>query len=153
MHKINLYCPKCMFKGKLLKRQCWLSPFVHLKRCHFLILRSILLKIIAKCAKRIAFNNNTQVLCRYVEICWKIKTALPVYFLLPLSIFRFLDKYISLNKPKQNMFTVSVFYGSLGTLQKLRKQTLIVKLKIQLKWTSQLGLSFRFWTTCENLEI
>ena len=87
MHKINLHCPKCMFKGKLLKRQCWLRPLVHLKRCHFLILWSILLKIVANCAKTIAFNNNTQMLCRYVEICRKNKPALPVYFLLPLSIY------------------------------------------------------------------
>ena len=86
MHTINLHCPKCMFKGKLLKLQCWLRPLVHLKRCNFLILWSILLKHFANCAKRIAFNNNTQILCRYVEIYRKIKTALPVYFLLPLSI-------------------------------------------------------------------
>ena len=37
----------------------------------------------------IAFNNNTQVLCRYEEICRKNKTALTVYFRLPLSIFIF----------------------------------------------------------------
>ena len=87
MHKINLHCPKCMFKGKLLNWQCWRRPLVHLKRCHFLILCSSLLKIVANCAKMIVFNNNTQVLCRCVEICRKIKTALPVYFLLPLSIY------------------------------------------------------------------
>ena len=34
----------------------------------------------------IAFNNNTQELYRYVEISRKIKTALPVNFLLPLNI-------------------------------------------------------------------
>ena len=37
--------------------------------------------------KKIAFNNNTPVLFRYVKLCRKIKTALPVYFILPLSIF------------------------------------------------------------------
>ena len=74
-------------KGKLLKRHCWLRTLVQLKQCHFLILWSILLQIVANYAKMIAFNNYTQGLCKYVEICRKIKTALPVYFLLPLSIF------------------------------------------------------------------
>ena len=87
MCKINLHCPKCMFKGKLLNWQCWRRPIAHLKWCHFLILCSILRKNIAYCAKRIVCNNNTHVLCRYVEICRKIKTALPVYFLVPLSIY------------------------------------------------------------------
>ena len=29
-HKINLHCPKCMFKGKLLMRKCWFRPLIHL---------------------------------------------------------------------------------------------------------------------------
>ena len=50
MHKINLHCPKCMFKRKLLKQKCWLRPLVHLKRCHFLIFWSTLLQIVANYA-------------------------------------------------------------------------------------------------------
>ena len=49
MHKINFQCPTFMFKGKLPKRKCSLRPLVHLQRCHFLILSSILLKT---CRKR-----------------------------------------------------------------------------------------------------
>ena len=41
----------------------------------------------------IAFNNIIQLLCRYIEICRKMKTALPVYFLLPLSILVKLDSF------------------------------------------------------------
>ena len=47
MHKINFQCPTFMFKGKLHRRKCWLRPLVHLQRCHFLILWSILLKTVA----------------------------------------------------------------------------------------------------------
>ena len=84
---INLQWPNCMFKWKLLKRKCWLRPLVNLKRCHFLIRWSIWLKIVANCAKRVAFNNNIKELCRHVKICRQIETAIPVYFLLPLSIY------------------------------------------------------------------
>ena len=37
----------------------------------------------------IVFSNNTKISCTYIVICTKIKTALPVYFLLPLSIDTF----------------------------------------------------------------
>ena len=37
----------------------------------------------------IVFSNNTNILCTYIVICTKIKTALPVYFLFPLSIDKF----------------------------------------------------------------
>ena len=84
MHRLSFRCPINMFKGKLLKLN-FRFLISYFKRCHFLTL--ILSQIVANYAQRIVFNNDMSHSYIKAEIGRQSGNVLPVYLILPLSIY------------------------------------------------------------------